>query len=112
MPEQTNPLGRVRKLTGGISHTIRLRPGPLAGETEAYVFFCGGPAKKLEETTIRRLLGPETALRPGGCLVSGERRGNPVWLFPPLLRPELEALTETLGPGGAQNHWAQAVKVR
>lgn len=104
------PWGESPEAALGISHTIRAALA-LAGETEAYVFFVADQPK-LEETTIRRLLSAcETARARVGCLVSGERRGNPVW-FSALLRPELEALTgDTGGRAVLKNHWAQAVKV-
>lgn len=94
----------------GIAHTIRAALA-LAGDTEAYVFFVADQPK-LEESTIRRLLSAcEAGNAPVGCLVSGDRRGNPVW-FSALLRPELEQLTgDTGGRAVLQAHWAQALRV-
>lgn len=104
------PWGESPEAHRGISHTIRSALA-LAGETEAYVFFVADQPK-LEETTIKRLLSScEAKNALLGCLVSGERRGNPVW-FSALLRPELEALTgDTGGRVVLQKYWAQAVKV-
>lgn len=104
------PWGASPQADQGISHTIRAALA-LAGDTEAYVFFVADQPK-LEESTIRRLLSAcEAGNAPVGCLVSGERRGNPVW-FSALLRPELEQLTgDTGGRAVLQPHWAQALRV-
>lgn len=104
------PWGASPQAHRGISHTIRSALA-LAGDTEAYVFFVADQPK-LEESTIRRLLSAcEAGNAPVGCLVSGERRGNPVW-FSALLRPELEQLTgDTGGRSVLQAHWAQALRV-
>ena len=102
------PWGESPEAHRGISHTIRSALA-LAGETEAYVFFVADQPK-LEKTTIRRLLSVCEARHARlGCLVSGERRGNPVW-FSADLRPELEQLTgDTGGRAVLKRHWEQAV---
>lgn len=104
------PWGESPEAERGISHTIRAALA-LAGETEAYVFFVADQPR-LELNTIRRLLSAcETKKALVGCLVSGERRGNPVW-FSAALRQELEQLTgDTGGRAVLKHHWAQAVKV-
>lgn len=104
------PWGESTEAAQGISHTIRAALA-LAGDTEAYVFFVADQPK-LEESTIRRLLSAcEASNAPVGCLVSGDRRGNPVW-FSASLRQELEALAgDTGGRSVLKAHWAQAVRV-
>lgn len=104
------PWGASPQADQGISHTIRAALA-LAGDTEAYVFLVADQPK-LEESTIRRLLAAcEASNAPVGCLVSGDRRGNPVW-FSASLRPELEALAgDTGGRAVLKAHWDQAVKV-
>ena len=89
------PWGESPDAAQGISHTIRAALA-LAGETEAYVFFVADQPK-LEETTIKRLLSScEAKNALLGCLVSGERRGNPV-LWDKSYFPELLELTGDTG---------------
>lgn len=102
------PWGESPEAAKGISHTIRAALA-LAGGAEAYVFFVADQPK-LEENTIWRLLAAcEANNALVGCLISGDRRGNPVW-FSADLRPELEQLTgDTGGRAVLKRHWDQAV---
>ena len=102
------PWGESPEADRGISHTIRAALA-LAGDTEAYVFFVADQPR-LELKTIRRLLSACEAKKAlVGCLVCGERRGNPVWFSAPL-GPELEQLTgDTGGRAVLKRHWDRAV---
>lgn len=102
------PWGESPEAHKGISCTIRSALA-LAGAAEAYVFFVADQPK-LEENTIRRLLAAcEANNALTGCLVCGDRRGNPVW-FSADLKPELAELTgDTGGRAVLKRHWDQAV---